>query len=287
MSDEEVGRTELVQHEIDTGDARPIKCRPRRLPLARQQACDEAVTKMLQADIIEPSDSPWAAAVVMVPKKASGWRLCSDYRPLNSVTKKDSYPLPRIDESLDLVSGSSWFSSLDLRSGYYQVPLAPEARTKTAFCTGRGLWQFKVLCFGLCNAPATFARLMDKVLAGVPRQQCLVYLDDILVHGSSFEAALGSLRLVLTRIRTVGLKLHPDKCHFMQREVFFLGHKVGGEGIGTMKEKVQAVTDWPTPTTQKQLKSFLGLASYYRRFVRGFACTAAPLFQLMQKDRDY
>ena len=279
--------THLARHEIDTGDARPIKCRPRRLPLARQEACDAAVLNLLQADIIEPSDSPWAAAVVMVPKKLGGWRLCPDYRPVNGVTKKDSYPLPRIDESLDLVSGSSWFSSLDLRSGYYQVPLDPEARPKTAFCTGRGLWQFKVLSFGLCNAPATFARLMDQVLAGVPRQQCLVYLDDILAHGCSFDAALGSLRLVLERVRAAGLKLHPAKCFFMQREVSFLGHTVGGEGISTLKDKVQAVADWPTPTNQKQLKSFLGLASYYRRFVRGFSCLAAPLFQLLQKDRDY
>ncbi|XP_034071053.1 uncharacterized protein LOC117545404 [Gymnodraco acuticeps] len=225
--------------------------------------------------------------VVMVPKKTGGWRLCSDYRPVNGVTKKDSYPLPRIDESLDLVAGSSWFSSLDLRSGYYQVPLAPEARPKTAFCTGRGLWQFKVLSFGLCNAPATFVRLMDRVLSGIPRQQCLVYLDDILVHGSSFEAALGSLKVVLERIRAAGLKLHPDKCHFLQREVTFLGHKVGGEGIGTLHEKVQAVTGWPNPRNQKQLKSFLGLASYYRKFLRGFACIAAPLFQLLQKDREF
>ncbi len=129
MSDEEVETTHLVQHEINTGDAQPIKCHPSRLPLARQQACDKAVAKMLQADLIEPSDSPWAAAVVMVPKKVFGWRLCSDYRPVNGVTKKDSYPLPRIGESLDLVSGSSWFSSLDLHSGYYQVPLSPPVQT--------------------------------------------------------------------------------------------------------------------------------------------------------------
>lgn len=125
---------------------------------------------MLQGDFIEPSDSPWATAVMVTEKV--GWRLWSDCRPLNCVTKKDSYPLPRIDESLDLVSGSSWFSSLDLRSGYYQVLLAAESRPKTAFCTGQVLWQFKVLCFGLCNAPATFGRLMDKVLAGVSHQEC-------------------------------------------------------------------------------------------------------------------
>lgn len=208
-------------------------------------------------------------------------RFCVDYRPLNSVTKKDSYPLPRIDESL---SGSSWFSSLDLRSGYWQVPLSPDARPKTAFCTGRRLWQFRVLSFGLCNAPATFERLMDKVLSGIPRQECLVYLDDILVHEDSFQAALGSLRRVLLKVAAAGLKLHPDKCCFMRRELEFLGHKIGGDGICTAEEKVQAVRDWPTPTNLQELKSFIGLASYYRRFVRGFSCIAAPLFHLQRKD---
>lgn len=288
LSEEEVGLTHLVQHEIDTGDARPIKTRPRRLPLAHQAAADSAIEEMLEAGIIEPSDSPWASGVVMVNKKKSPkMRFCVDYRPLNSVTKKDSYPLPRIDESLDLVAGSSWFSSLDLRSGYWQVPLSPEARPKTAFCTGRGLWQFRVLCFGLCNAPATFERLMEKVLAGIPRQECLVYLDDILAHGSSFESALEVLRKVLQRIAAAGLRLHPDKCCFMRRELEFLGHRIGVEGIGTLEDKVQAVKDWPTPTNLRELKSFIGLASYYRRFVRGFSCIAAPLFRLQQKDSDF
>lgn len=243
---------------------------------------------MLTAGIIEPSESPWASGVVMVNKKKSQrMRFCADYRPLNSVTKKDSYPLPRIDESLDLVSGSSWFSSLDLRSRYWQVPRSSEARPKTAFCTGRGLWQFRVLSFGLCNAPATFERLMEKVLADFPLQECLVYLDDILVHGSSFQAAMGVLQRVLQRIAAAGVKLHPDNCCFMRKELEFLGHRVGGEGFSTLEEKVQAMRHWPVPTNLRELKSFLGLASYCRRFVHSVSCIAAPLFRLQQKDCDF
>jgi hypothetical protein len=288
LKDNEVGLTHLVQHEIDTRDARTIKTRPRRLPMAHREAANRAVEERQRDGFIGLSDSPWASGVVMVSKKRNTkMRFCVDYRPLNSVTRKDSYPLTRIDETLDLVSDSSWFSSLDQRSGYLQVPVSPEERPKTAFCTDRGLWQFRVLSFGLCNAPATFERLMDRVLAGVPCQGCLVYLDDILAHGSSFQMALESLRLVLQTVAAAGLKLHPNKCRFMRKEVEILGQRLGGEGISTLEEKVHAVRDWPTPTDQRQLKSFLGLASYYRKFVRGFSCTAAPLHHLLQKDRDF
>ncbi|KAJ8389511.1 hypothetical protein AAFF_G00119010 [Aldrovandia affinis] len=267
LTDAEIGRTHLVHHQIDTGDARPIRSPPRRLPMAYREAAECTIDEMQHAGIIEPSASPWASGVVMVKKKnTSKMRFCVDYRPLNKVTKKDSYPMPHVDEALDTVAGSSWFSSLDLRAGYWQVPLDPESKPKTAFCTVRGPWQFRVLSFGLCNAPATFERLMESVLIGIPQEECVVYLDDILAHGSSFQAALQTLRRVLGRIAEAGLKLHPDKCHFMRREVEFLGHKLTGEGISTQEEKIRAIKEWPTPTDKEQLESFVGLASYYRRF---------------------
>lgn len=176
---------------------------------------------------------------------------------------------------------------LDLCSGYWQVPLFPDTRPKTAFITNKSLWQFWVLPFGLCNAPDTFARLMYRMLAGISCQECIVYPDNIHTHGGSFQVALGALTRVLGRVAAAGLKLHPQKCCFMHREITFLGHRLAGEGISTMEDKVQAVKDQPNPTDTQKLKRFLGLASCYRRFVRGFSCVAgAPLFHMLQKGRE-
>ncbi|CAL9692669.1 unnamed protein product [Knipowitschia caucasica] len=285
--DEDCTQTRLVQHSIDTGSAPPIRLRPHRLALSKRQLAEDMIHKMLAAGIIEPSSSPWAAPVVLVRKRLGGWRFCVDYRRLNAVTKKDSYPLPRIDDALDYISGSSWFSSLDMRSGYWQVELSPQARAKTAFTFGQGLWQFRVMPFGLCNAPATFERLMERVLADIPRSHCVVYLDDLLVHASDFSKALGHLSGVFSAIRHAGLRLNPAKCHLLQRETTFLGHVVSAEGVATNPEKVAAVQDWPIPVNVRDLRSFLGLASYYRRFVRNFASVAGPLHRLTDKGKPF
>lgn len=278
--DKDCTQTGLVQHSIDTGSAQPIRLRPNRLALSKQQAAEEKICEMAAAGVIEPSDSPWAAPAVLVRKKDNNWRFCVDYRRLNNVTKKDSYPLPRIDDALDYIAGSSWFSSLDLRSGYWQVELSPDARPKTAFTIGQGLWQFRVMPFGLCNAPATFERLMERVLAGIPRNHCVVYLDDLLVHANDFDRALINLQEVFNAIRHAQLRLNPAKCRLLTRETAFLGHIVSARGVATDPAKVTAVKDWPTPANVSELRSFLGLGSYYRRFIRDFASIASPLHRL-------
>lgn len=280
----DIGRTSLTSHKIDTGDQTPIKQQPRRLPLAKADLAQEAIKGMHEQGIIEPSNSPWAAPIVLVRKKDGTHRFCVDYRKLNDVTKKDSYPLPRIDTTLDALAGSKWFSTLDMKSGYWQVDLEQSDREKTAFSTGYGLWQFTVMPFGLCNAPATFERLMELVLAGLPWSVCLLYLDDILVHGKTFEEEILNLREVFGRFRAANLKLNAEKCKLFRQKVQYLGHIVTQEGILTEPSKIEAVTKWPRPTNKRDLRGFLGLCSYYRRFIKSFADIASPLHKLTKKE---
>ena len=190
------GHTDAVEHTIDTGHSTPIRCAPRRMSPQKIKQEENCVAEMLAGGQIEPSDSPWSAPVVLVTKKDGRTRFCVDYRRLNLATVKDAYPLPHIYDTLDMLAGKRWFSTLNLASGYWQVLLSPEARCKTAFATHSGLFQFKVIPFGLCNAPATFERLMDRVLQGLRWSRCLVYLDDIISFGTTFEDALDNLTLL-------------------------------------------------------------------------------------------
>ena len=253
-STDDLGQTGMVQHKIDTGTSMPIRQPPRRLPLAQREEADNAVQDMYKQGLIEPSESPWASPIVLVRKKDGSLRFCVDYRALNSVTRKDSYPLPRIDDTLDTLAGMTLFSTLDLKSGYWQVKLEPRDKEKTAFSTGKGLWQFKVMPFGLCNAPATFERLMERVLVNLPLQTALVYLDDILVPGKTFSHHLANLRTVFQRLRAAKLKLAPQKCMLLQKEVKFLGHIIGPTGVSTDPEKTRVVETWPTPTKLTELR---------------------------------
>ena len=239
---------------------------------------------MLAKGEIQPSDSPWSSPIVLVTKKDGSTSFCVDYRKVNTVTRKDAYPLPHVDDTLDTWAGSKLFSTLDLATGYWQVEVADEDKEKTAFSTPENLSQFEVMPFGSCNAPATFQRLMDKVLSGLKWYSCLVYIDDIVVVGDSFENHLYNLVGVLKRLREAGLKVKPSKCSLCQREVQYLGHVLSTEGISTDPTKVEAICNWPTPTCKQEIQRFLGLANFYRRFIKNFSSIAKPLQRLTEKN---
>ena len=201
LSASQLSTTDLVHHVIDTGDSQPVRQLPRRIPFALRGKVEEMVDEMLDHGIIKPSKSPWASPIVLVAKKDGTTRFCVDYRCLNAVTKMDVFPLPRVDDSLDLLANSKYFTTLDLATGYWQVKISPDSQEKTAFVTHSGLYEFVVMPFGLCNVPATFQRVMESVLAGLARETCLVYIDDILVLGKTFEEHLQNLKKVFNRLK--------------------------------------------------------------------------------------
>ena len=283
----ELGSTDVISHSINTGDSLPIRQPARRTPFALRETVAQMVQEMLKSGIIEPSKSPWASPVVLVAKKDGSTRFCVDYRRLNSVTKQDVFPLPRIDDSLDLLSQSKFFTTLDLSSGYWQVRMDPESKEKTAFVTHSGLYEFSVMPFGLTNAPSTFQRLMETVLSGLVRKCCVVYLDDILVTGETFQEHLENLRQIFDRLKQAKLRLKPSKCQFLRQEVEYLGYIVSKDGVAADPAKVKAVQNFPVPADLKSLRSFLGLASYYRRFIPQFSVVANPLFSLTRKNAPF
>ena len=243
------------------------------------------VQRMLASNVIRPSNSPWASPVVMVRKKDGSLRFYVDFRQLKANTIKDPHPLPRIDDLLDALHGARWFSALDLKSGYWQVPITESDKAKTAFRTSSGqLYEFNQVPFGLCNTPATFSRLMDRVLAGLHWETCLFYLDDIIVFSSTWEEHLARLRQIFERLRHAKLKLGADKCTFAAKEVSYLGHRVTEEGLLPDSSLLAAIREIPPPKTATEVCSFLGLAGYYRQYVKGFAAIAGPLHALTRKD---
>ena len=284
MFDGHLGHTAMTEHKIDTGDAKPINLPPYRTSPTKKRIIEEQVEQMLRDGIIEPSTGPWAAPVVIVNRPCTDPRFCVDYRGVNQVTEKDSYPLPRIDDSLDFLARGQFITTLDLARGYWQVAVAEESRPKTAFISHVGLFQFRVLPFGLCNAPATFQRLMNTALAGLIYKTCAVYLDDIVVASPTFEQHLKDLEEVLKRLKTAGLSLKLKKCQFCLSELTFLGYRITPSGIKPDEDKIKAVIEFKAPSTVKHVRQFLGLTGYYRRFVPNYARHAEPLHALTRKD---
>ena len=279
-SEFDLGQTTLVKHKIETGDNHPVRQALRRQPLAYREEIDRQLGDMLKLRIVEPSASPWASNIVIVAKKDGSLRFCVDYRGVNKITVKDSYPLPRITDCLDALGSATYFSTFDLRSGYFQIAMDEADRDKTSFVTRRGSFRFTSMPFGLCNAPATFQRLMDVVMAGLKYEVCLVYLDDIVLFSNSIEEHLVRMRQIFDRLRYANLKLKPSKCHLLRRQVTFLGHVVSEGKLATEPAKIECVQSWPVPENVAEVRSFVGLCSYYRRFVKDFAQVAAPLHAL-------
>ncbi len=277
----DIGHVTSVRHRIRMTDETPFKQRHRRIPPAQYDEVRQHLRDMIAAGAIRPSHSPYASPVVLVRKKDGSLRVCIDFRELNGRTIKDSFPLPRIDDTLDALYGAKWFSSLDLKSGYWQIEMAEEDKAKTAFTTPLGFYECNRMPFGLTNAPATFQRLMERCMGDMNLKECLVYLDDIIVYSATFEEHLQRLNSVFTRLQEYGLKLKPTKCHLFQQQVNYLGHVISADGISTDPAKTEALRTWTVPTNVSELRAFLGFAGYYRRFVEGFSAIARPLTDLL------
>jgi transposase InsO family protein len=283
MWDGHLGKIEAVQHHIVT-DGPPVASQPYRAGPTARQAIDTEIDRMIAMDVIEPCSGPWASPIVLIPKPDGSIRFCVDYRRLNSVTRKDSYALPRMDDCIDSLGDAKYFSTLDANAGYWQISVTAEDQEKTAFTSHRGLYKFKRLPFGLVTAPATFQRAVDVILSTVRFQCALTYLDDIIVYSSSFDQHLGDLENVLKLLQDAGITLKLSKCSFCAEEVQYLGFIVGRRGLRVDDSKLEAVRKSLPPRSKTQMRRFLGLTGVYRRFIDKYAKVAAPLTRYLKAE---
>ena len=280
--DKDLGHTSTVKMRIDCQGHRPLKNRAYRTPLNKRKIIDKAIDEMLEAKVIERSQSPWSFPLVVVKKKDGSDRMCVDFRTLNKIVRPVSFPLPLIDDILSLLGDAKYFTALDLKSGYWQVQLEEDSKEKTAFACHRGLFQFNVMPFGLSNAPAVFQELMNIVLQGC-EEFAMAYLDDVLIFSQNPEEHLRHIETIFERMRQHGLKLKLKKCAFFREETEYLGFVISKDGVKPDPKKVEAIRDLPEPKNVREIRGFIGMCSYYRRFVPNFSKIAEPLIDLTKK----
>lgn len=278
-------RTNVLEHDIDVGDARPIKQHPYRVDAVKRAMMKQETQYLLEHGLAKLSSSPWSSPCLLVPKPDSTFRFCTDYRKVNNVTVSDSFPLPRVDDCVDMIGSARFVTKLDLLKGYWQVPLSARASDISAFVTPDNFMQYTVMPFGLKNAPACFQKLVNTVLGNVPN--CTAYLDDVVVHSAEWEEHMRSLRAVFQRLADASLTVNLAKCDFGKASVTYLGKQVGGGEVRPISAKVAAINDFPVPTTRRELRRFLGMIGYYRGFCRNFSSVSAPLTDLVSPKRAF
>ena len=278
-------RTDKIYHDVIVEDSKPVKQHPYRMNPLKQKNLQDEVKYLLENDFIEPSQSNYSSPCILVPKSNGTYRMCTDYRKVNSVTKTDSFPIPRIDDCIDKVGNSKYVTKFDLLKGFWQVPLTDRAKEVSAFATPNGLYQYKVMPFGMKNSPATFQRLVNNVICGL--DGCDAYIDDVIIYSDSWSDHLQRIRQFFDRLSKAKLTVNLAKTEFCHASVTFLGHLVGQGQVKPLEAKVNAISEFPVPECKRQLMRFLGMAGYYRKFCKNFSGIAEPLTNLLKKSTKF